>query len=323
MPIVRDAKKDVIAILCADLHLSLKPPVARSTEEDWLEKQACYLGELKTLGIHHDAPIVCAGDIFDKPNSSAELINFALDYLPQMYAIPGQHDLVHHSWEDRKKSAFWTLALAGKIGVICPDLIVEPTREDDSSYGTGLQLHGFPWGFPITPLDKRDTNDLMFDLAVKHAYIYTDKTPGYLGAPIEQHYRCYAKELKGYDAAVFGDNHKPFSVTTEHGCRIFNCGGFMRRKMDEIDHKPSVGLLHPDKTITRHYLDVSDDKFLDPKQMVKGISSENMDELMAELGKLTDTAINFFDALRQALDKDDVKTSVKTIIRSIMSEVEK
>ena len=50
------------------------------------------LEQIRDLQKEFDCPVICAGDIFDKWNSPPELINFAYDNLPEIYAIPGQHD---------------------------------------------------------------------------------------------------------------------------------------------------------------------------------------------------------------------------------------
>jgi len=92
---MRDKAK-VLAILMADIHLSLKAPIWRSAEPDWLDAQARPLKEVKLLQDKYKCPVICAGDIFDRSrktadgwNAPAELINYAIEYLPDdMYAIP-------------------------------------------------------------------------------------------------------------------------------------------------------------------------------------------------------------------------------------------
>ena len=61
---------DVIAILCSDVHLSDKPPVARSTEPNWMKAQEHVLVQVNDLAKTYSCPVVCAGDIFDKWDSS-------------------------------------------------------------------------------------------------------------------------------------------------------------------------------------------------------------------------------------------------------------
>lgn len=306
-------------MLCSDLHLSQRPPVARSVEPDWYSTMAGYLGQLRGLSEGHGTsgnplPVICAGDIFDRWNAPAELINFALAYLPRMYAVPGQHDLPHHSYEDIRKSAYWTLVEAGKI------VNLEPGKP----LGVGtMQLWGFPWGTPVEPCPE--TAYLGLDVAVIHSYLWTEKSrSGYPGAPKEKRLVVYAKKLKGYDAAVFGDNHKGFqSFVPSLGCRVLNCGGYMRRKSDERDYQPTVGLLRSDGTITRYKLDVSEDKFLDSGDIPQSLRDNNIgfDTFLEELSAFGDAAINFNEAVHRLLEREKVSPVVKRIVLASLEGV--
>ncbi len=195
-------KLDPIAILCSDLHLSHKPPLWRSAEPDWYAAQDRPLSQLRNLSSGLRVPVVIAGDIFDdgwRPHRCPpELINFAMRALPAAcYAIPGQHDLPYHRYEDRFKSAYWTLVEAKTI--------VDLHDGKWLSYGDNLILHGFPWNCPIIPNRCKRKSDLEVHLVVAHAYIWI-KDHGFPGAKEEHHARSYATALQTYDAAVFGDN---------------------------------------------------------------------------------------------------------------------
>src|SRR4051812_16800052 len=79
--------RQVRLITCSDLHLREDTPLARK-EKDWYGVMARYLGQLGAVAYKFRSPIVYAGDIFHRWNSSAELINFAITHLPMGYAIP-------------------------------------------------------------------------------------------------------------------------------------------------------------------------------------------------------------------------------------------
>lgn len=248
-------KPDSRFVLAAlgDLHLSERPPLARSGEKDWPAVQAGYLSQVeKILAYYGNPPLVIAGDVFDdgwRPGRcSPALINFAIQHLPVAYAIPGQHDLPHHRYADIRRSAYWTLVEAGKIVNLEPD---KPRL-----CRNGVVLHGFPWGFPVRPLPEKYTNGL--NVAVVHEYVYNDE--GYPDAPKEQFVTGYIPKFRGYDAAVVGDNHKPWRLVVGQ-CRVRNGGTFIRRKADEVDYRPSVGLLDSDGYWSTHYLDTSADEF--------------------------------------------------------------
>lgn len=320
-------KNEVVAILCSDLHLSLKTPVSRA-EEDWLEVQFNYLEQLRKLsGQLYDKkigsepiPTIIAGDVFDKPNSSPELINFALRNLPDnCYAISGQHDQPLHSYEDLEKSAYWTLVEAKKI----KDLNfatsgINPIEIGNHS-GVPLRLHGFPFGFKVKPLEN--PLDLFIEIAVVHDLIWTKQTD-FENAPELNRLRYFLPLLQGYDVAVFGDNHKGFLYKSwEAKVNIFNCGGFIRRKSDEIDYKPMVGLLYQDGTVIPHCLDTSKDKFVDGKETITNSrNSLDTERFMNELSKLCDTSINFAEKMKRVMEKEGVSEAVKTIILAAMEE---
>src|SRR5438034_54953 len=78
MPTVREPNSDVVAIACSDIHLSLNPPLVRTSEPDWLAAQARQLEELASLSKIHSCPIIIAGDLFDKACPSVEFINWTI-----------------------------------------------------------------------------------------------------------------------------------------------------------------------------------------------------------------------------------------------------
>jgi len=275
-----------IAVLCADIHLSLNPPAARRGEPDWFGAMAHTLYQVRDLADELDhVPIICAGDVFDRWNSPPELVNFALQELPMMYAIPGQHDLPLHRMDLIKKSAFWTLVIAGKLIHLDGRGI---------QYG-GLMIHGFGWGSRIT-LPPDDAFEGI-RLAVIHDFIWTG-TYGYPGASDTSKVKHFRKNLVGYSAAVFGDNHKGFLV--EHPQPVLNCGGLFRRKSDEIGYRPSVGILCKSGKITRHYLDTTGECI---ESVVEESERAETDfgDFLADLSSLTSDPLSFAEAMKHAM----------------------
>jgi len=270
------------------------------------------LEQLRELAEKPKVPIVCAGDVFDRWQSCPELINWAIKHLPMMYAIPGQHDLPHHSLDEINKSAYWTLVEA-KIGnVHWEDRLTVWTRIP------GLVLYGFPWGKQISPVESRGGNVLR--IAVAHRYIWTQGKQ-YAGASNDSHWSSFRKQLDGYDVAVFGDNHKPFEIETKD-CLIFNCGCLIPRSADERDHEPSVGLLYDDKHIERHYLDISQDKWLDlPEQeMWRAQENEKLTKFLDDLKTLGSTALDFHRAVLRFMDENEVDDGVRKALLEAIGE---
>lgn len=292
-------------ILASDLHLSQRCPVARNGEDSWFEAMARPLRELNDLQDRcNGASIVYAGDIFDKWNASAEVINFALTHLPQGYAVPGQHDLPNHSYEEIERSAYGTLAEVEHIINLRPG---EPTY-----VGGEVVAHGFPWGHPPKPVSGVGGQ---IDLAVVHAFIYTTKANAYSGAPAGARASVARSSLAGFDVAAYGDNHKGF-IDTKGKLTICNCGGFMRRKSDERDYRPGVGLLHGDGTVTRHYLDTSAEVFVEQTEAEVEVEKMlDMTEFMEGLKGLgADTSLEFESALGRFLETNKTDGLVREIV---------
>lgn len=307
-----DHPRPVVAILCADLHLSHRAPVARSAHDDWYGVMSGYLQQLSEISQHGRLPVIIAGDIFDDGwrahGCPPTLINFALKYLPDnVYAVPGQHDLPHHRLEDLRKSAYWTLVKAGKITDI------RPSRPIEVKGCAPIRLHGFPWGVPVKPL--RNPHDMLLEIAVVHDYLWSrSKNTGYPGAPEGKLVKAHASNLVGYSVAVYGDNHVPLDFVRDELC-VFNSGGFMRRKSDEVGHSPSVGLLHSDGKVTRHYLDVSSDLFLDAKSSdVDCKDRVDVDSLIQSLDNAKDGVVSFTEVLERMLEVEGISDGVREAV---------
>ena len=304
---------EVIAILLADLHLTIKPPVWRSVESDWLQVQRRVLLEVSLLQHKYDCPVFCAGDIFDKWNSCPELINLAIEFLPDdMYGIPGQHDLPLHQYDDIHRSAYLTLVKADKIQNILPDCRVVKDN---------MVIQGFPFGYGITPCSQKDKERL--DIAVVHDYVWIPKY-SYPDAPREKQlgvFTCTKKDerWKSYDVVVYGDNHKGFQIQFGK-TTIFNCGTLMRRKSDEIDYKPQVGLLLKSGEVVPHYLDISQDKYLETMEGEEIESELDIADFIKELEKLGTTALDFKDAINQFLHRGKTSDEAKQIIINAMEK---
>jgi DNA repair exonuclease SbcCD nuclease subunit len=291
VPVVRAATK-VLAILCSDLHLSHKPPLARSAEHDWYGKMQETLREIEGMRSGWDCPIICVGDIFDRWNSPPELINFAIKWMPKaFYAIPGNHDLPLHQIDDLRKSAYWTLVQAGTITHL--------------NYWTPYRVGGL-FVFPVERVESNlgwFQSETLPQLAICHQYLWRG-VHSYPGARREDNVDSIAPLLKeaGFDAAAFGDNHKGFLFDEEGFPPIVNCGGMMRRKSDEVEHTPKVWLLksHGGRTLTiepRDLISCADDKLSD-------IGCEVADEVdlgvfFEELESLQDQWVDFKFAIEQ------------------------
>lgn len=306
-----DLPSSVLAIFCSDLHLSHKSPIARSAEDDWYEAMLRPLVELRTLQQRYKCPVICAGDIFDTWRSPPELINFALDNLPSnMICIPGQHDLPYHSFKEVKRSAYSVLVNAGKIVCIA--------GKSMRLSGTQLQLTGVPWGEHIPEPEEFDG----YNVAVVHRYIWI-KGKNYINASRNSH-ASRVERRQQYDVMVFGDNHKGFTLTPAGTGEAFviNCGGFMRRKIDEIKYQPRIVLLSCEAeglVVTDYMLDCSQDRLFETNRLVGEEVAEldsdpEVSGFLRALRVLSSDSLDFRQAVQSALAQEPVDYIVRTLI---------
>lgn len=300
----------VSAILTSDWHMWHKAPAFRLAEEDWYAAQERVLGELKDLAKNlNDCPILFAGDLLDKWNGNSELTNFLLDTMPTVYGIPGQHDLCHHSYNDRRKTTYWTLVMAGKVHHLQTKV---PNQINDH-----LKVYAFPWGFDLRPCWNR-SNELCLHVALAHKYVWK-KGSGYVGASQDSHLKSLAPILRTYDVCVFGDNHKGFLHEGRGGKDwVFNCGTLMRRKSDEWDYRPQVGLLLRNGSVVPHYLDCSKDKTTIVTEKEKKPDNKNLERFMKELTQLGEVGLNFQETVKAHVRDNKVDSGVKRVLWKAM-----
>lgn len=303
----------VVAILTADIHLSENPPVARSAEPNWLKAMARPLDEICSLSDKHKCPVVIAGDLFDCHDPSPRLVNFAMRHWPRqnVYAVPGQHDLPHHNYQDVKKTAYWTLVEAKRIVNLHPGLPVEYALPQGP-----IRLHGFPWKEEVKPLVK--PHDLLVEIAVVHEMVWDEKEP-YPDAP--GRLRDMRRKYKGYDVVVCGDNHRPFYSKLAENSVLWNCGSLMRRRADQKDFRPSVGLLSADGTVKRYYLDVSKDKLIDKEEKPEnGEADDSCREFMETLAKSADAALDYAEAVKRVLEQERHRPEVRRVVMECLEK---
>ena len=290
---------EIVAICAADLHLSSKKPACRSREEDWFAAMTRPLWELKNLQRKYTCPILLAGDVFHRYDPNPELINWAIRELPNIIiAIPGNHELPNHRLEDIKKSAFWTLVEIGKIRYSTEPMTI-PEK-------VPLIIHPFPFGVPVRPLSN--PHDLGLEIALVHDYVYSpSKGEAYPNVASSCRVDKFIKNCQGYDLVVTGDNHTPFEYEN-----LFNCGTFMRRRADERNHKPSVGLIHADGHVHRYFLDISKDQFNEDEEEKILFDGLNISEFLKEMDHLVDNGLDFFDAANRLAQ--ELRPAVKEVI---------
>jgi DNA repair exonuclease SbcCD nuclease subunit len=298
----------VAGIFLSDCHWSETPPVARSVEPDWFGVQAGYCEQVYNLHRKYNAPVFIAGDLFDRWDSRAHLISQVISWIKPFkpFCIPGNHDTPNHNKLLLPKSAYWTLVEAEAITHLIPG--------GTHTIGS-LIVHPFPYGHTLTPPNLKAPS-VCLNVALVHAFIHTKRT-GHAGCTEETRYASWMKRLKGYDVAVFGDNHKPFLIQEDKKCAVLNCGGFMRLHSDQQEHKPSVGLLYSNGEMKRHFLNVEGDRFLDAGKEIKLLEDSleiDLSELTEELRNLQTERLDFAKIVLRWMESHSIPPEIKTVI---------
>jgi len=250
----------------------------------------------KALG---DVPILCAGDVFDKWNSPAELINFAKDYIPQMYCIPGQHDIPHHNYSMMNKSAYTALLNTNAI---------HPHSE---FAGQPFEVEWFPW-----EADEPARECEFEGISVIHRYAW-EANACHIRSTMDSN----AKSLsKVYDSrlVVSGDNHKPFY---NKSLNFFNCGGFYRRNSDQAEHKPRVGIVYRNYKVIPYQLDTSEDKHI-PTEMASELEyiQSQANDWITNLRRLSNNSTDYRLAVETAMRQNGVLKEIRNYLLGVIDD---
>lgn len=295
-------RETVLAIVCSDIHLQQTPPRCREIEPNWFEAMKRPLLQLDRVAKKYNAPILCAGDVFTYWRSQPELINWAIDNLPYLYAIPGQHDLPQHNYEEKHRGAYHTLVKANKIFDISPQT---PLSIND------LTVFAYPWGFPVSRTGKKYKG---IKVALIHEYNWI-KGHTYPKAHPSRKLSEKRKVLFDYDIVVFGDNHNGFHLKINN-TEFFNCGTLMRRRTDEVSYKPQVGLILSNGSVKSLYLDTSLDKIdlscpdtIDTEEVVLDV-----EDFLEELNDLSQDPMDFREVVTRYLDDNSIRKEVCSVL---------
>jgi hypothetical protein len=100
---------------------------------------------------------------------------------------------------------------------------------------------------------------------------------------------------------------------------IVNVGSFIRRKSDEMNYQPSVGIIYSDGTVKRKRLDTSGDRFHEGAKDRPEIAF-NMKAFIESLEELGDHGLDFRAAIENHLKTEDVDPKVKEIILTALGD---
>lgn len=240
----------ILSAHIADVHYSHDVPVNRieSTRGQWYDYMEMHTQRLYSfLKAHKITVLTISGDIFHKWNSPPELINFVMKMFKNfkaegisILAVPGQHDLPMHNYEDIKKSAYWSLVEAGVIQTLRLRATVVRVGGEEV-----IQFHGFPWGTCLTESSHMGAfGKGIPKIALIHDYCFNKENGNFPGVSLSKHTFHWSNllALHRFDCAFFGDNHLGFVHKSTGAPWIYNCGAFLKRKTDD-NPCTSIGLL--------------------------------------------------------------------------------
>jgi hypothetical protein len=313
-------KAKPIAIFVADLHLQHNPPILRSKEPDWYAAMARPLRELKNLATKYAVPVFCAGDVFTFWKAPPELINFALDELPEMYSIAGQHDLPQHSPTQLNRSAYQTMIQSGKLHDMWTSCYMDQhlqlyTNDHFHLVGMPYEVKLFPRMLPTVGEEPK------LAIAMQHKYLWTPNST----VPKDQiPNNNVAHDLKcNWDVLVYGDNHMPYTNMVGK-TRVINCGTTMRRLKPELKIHPGATILYSDYRVKRHQFDTNTDVYWRDYESVPELEQQTDPELCkkvaAGLQSLGEAGLDFQRAAESYLSAIKISKRVLDIILQTLDE---
>lgn len=251
-----------------DHHLFDRAPKKRKDKAS--AAQFAKLSQLVGWSHEYDAQLAFGGDLYDKANPSAWLVNRTISVLRKgkpALTVLGQHEMPNHS-PDVNKSPVMTLHEAGVLKLI-----------NDVEMIQGVAVHPKHWDTEPTPPVDGAVNILL-----GHVPVYEDNVPFFM----EEHEDCFTqKTLKerypGYDYYLCGDIHIPMVKDN-----VIVSGPMMRRTIDHKDYNPRAYMIDTeDGSITPLYYGTEEDVFLDIEEELQ---TEEID--MTQLLEVMNQSVN-------------------------------
>jgi len=235
--------------------------------------------------------------------------------MPEGYSVPGNHDLPNHNILDIHRSGYETLVYQEKLIPLYH--IGRDIGVTSYKYNRTIHVRGFPFG-KLREISAKalDLPKKGLKIAVAHEYVWRSGKNNPAKASDDSQVKVIAKQLKGFDTLLVGDNHIPFF------CRvgdlyIWNGGTFIRRRADEIKIKPRLGIVFSDGTVLPWYLDTSKDRFVAIAPEIEKVGIDP-DEFLETLHGLSDVVHNFRDAVTYWANKHVKSYAVRALVLSLL-----
>ena len=266
-----------------------------------------------------DVPVLIPGDIFDRWNAPPEAVNLAIRCLPKgCYAIPGQHDLPYHRYEDRKRSAYWTLVEAGTLIDLSPD---QENRVEFRPSGhplpVPLSLWAFPWGHGVESNPHHGTKGL--HVALVHAYLWSSDADRHPQADAKDQAlaRWQARCWDGYHVCLYGDNHVTW-VERFRGrggperLTVVNHGSLSNRTIDQKGRTRYASVILSDGSVKMVGF-ADNGHWLDGPSVPTTEREADFSQVVEEVRGMGDHGIDFLQEVRHALRTVPEKVAAEVI----------
>lgn len=306
------------AILTADIHLREDTP--RNRTDNYFAAQAKKIQFINDLQKHFEIPILDAGDLLHKWNSSPYLEAWALKNLPEdMITIPGTHELPSHNINNLEKSSLNVLYVANKIHIKNDD--IEPDRNEYCraclwQNKVPYTLLGFHWGYSldyintITNMIERQEKELF--VCIIHRMVIDEELKYEDNTALTGH--VLLRKLKDFDLIVSGHNHKPFVIKHKNQLLV-NPGSMMRMTKSQIDHKPRVYLWYAETNeVEPVFLPIEKDVFAIKRIEEEEHRNEYLESYILALNDKYEVTLSFKKNLENYFEKNKTRKPVKDIV---------
>ncbi|MCJ7747861.1 MAG: metallophosphoesterase [Desulfobacterales bacterium] len=310
------------AILTADWHVRWTVPVCRT--DDFMAAMRGKIDFVFDLALEHRIPILLAGDIGLKAQWPSWLEEEFIRKVkespnrPEIYAIPGQHDLPDHNLELWRKSSIGVLHIAGAITFFGVDDDHWPNKYQSLNRPCLESIFCFPYGIEISHLDRKSHVTADPVIAMMHTLI-TERAPESF---LAEHGACSAMSLlqkfPEYDLILTGDNHKPFVVECE-GRLLVNPGSLMRTAADQVDHKPRVYLWYAQENrVEPVYLPIEEDVIDRTHIDLQEAKDERIEAYVSRLSEEVEIGLSFEGNLESYFRTNRVRKPVQDKVWAAM-----
>lgn len=280
------------AILTGDWHLRETVPLCRT--DDFMDFQARVLGQIESIRVENQCDLILnSGDLFEHWKAPPELLSFALYHLPEkMQVIYGNHDLPQHNLGKNEKSAVHVLELAERLKIL---------------WNHGGHWEQEPnWTAPYIIAGRR-----VIIWHVMH-YHMTPPWPGAVGYSSDQLLDlCDEHDI---DLILTGHYHRTV-YKTRNGRTVFNGGAITQQTIDQVDHKPCVGLWNAETNTVRIQYLMNGREFISTEHSdTKKAKSERYDAFIQRTRALTRPDLDFEENLNTFFHENKTPEAIRRII---------